>query len=74
MLQTALDLIDLGYDVHVVADGVSSCNKEEVPWALDRIRESGAHIVTSEALSFQLMRECRHLLILVSLPAHVTYS
>ena len=56
MLQTALDLIDAGYDVHIVADGVSSVNKEEIPWAFDRMRESGVHIVTSEALSFQLMR------------------
>lgn len=58
MLQTALELIDLGYDVHVVADGVSSVNKEEVPWAFERMREAGVHIVTSEALAFQLMRAC----------------
>ena len=54
MLQSTLDLLEHGYDVHVLADGVSSCNKEEVPWALERMRQAGAQITTSESLLFQL--------------------
>jgi isochorismate hydrolase len=34
VLQTSLELLDKGYQVFVIADGVSSCNKEEIPIAL----------------------------------------
>lgn len=40
VLQSALDLIEAGYNVHVIADSVSSSNKEEIPFALARIRQS----------------------------------
>lgn len=56
VLQTALDLLDLGYPVHVLADGVSSCNREEVPIALERIRQAGGLVTTSESAAFQLQR------------------
>lgn len=54
-MQTALGLLAKGYDVHVLADGVSSVNKEEVPIALAEMRQAGARITTSEACAFQLM-------------------
>ncbi|THH21052.1 hypothetical protein EW146_g429 [Bondarzewia mesenterica] len=57
VLQSTLDLLQLGYDVHVLADGVSSCNKEEVPFALARMRQAGAQITTSESLLFQLQQD-----------------
>ncbi|KAG1756096.1 Isochorismatase-like protein [Suillus lakei] len=56
VLQSALDLIEAGYNVHVVADGVSSSNKEEIPFALARIQQSGGYITTSESVAFQLQR------------------
>ncbi|KAN0097791.1 Isochorismatase-like protein [Tylopilus felleus] len=56
VLQTALDLIQSGYDVHVLADGVSSSNKEEVPIALAYIRQAGGRITTSESTAFLLQR------------------
>lgn len=55
VLQTTLDLLKNGYVVHIVADAVSSCNKEEIPIALARLRQAGAIVTTSESLAFQLM-------------------
>ncbi|KAG9102340.1 hypothetical protein FRC06_002099 [Ceratobasidium sp. 370] len=53
--QTAIDLLQRGIDVHVLADGVSSCNKEEIPWALARMRQAGAQVTTSESMLYQLI-------------------
>ncbi|RPD62021.1 Isochorismatase hydrolase [Lentinus tigrinus ALCF2SS1-7] len=54
VLQSALDLLEQGYDVHVLADGVSSTRKEEVPIAIERMRRAGAQITTSESAAFEL--------------------
>ncbi|QRV87588.1 isochorismatase domain-containing protein 2 [Ceratobasidium sp. AG-Ba] len=53
--QTTIDLLQRGIDVHVLADGVSSCNKEEISWALARMRQAGAQITTSESMLYQLI-------------------
>jgi hypothetical protein len=39
--------------VYVIADGVSSCNKEEVPIALARLRHEGATVTTSESFLYE---------------------
>ena len=59
VLQTTLDIVRGGkYTPYVLADGVSSCNPEEIPIALQRIRDTGkAHVTTSEAMLFQLLGE-----------------
>jgi len=57
VFQTALDLLELNYNVHIISDGVSSCNKEEIPIALAGIRQAGGHITTSESAAFQLQRD-----------------
>jgi len=53
--QTTLDLLANGHKVYVLADGVSSCNKEEVPIALQRLAKAGAVITTSESLIYECM-------------------
>ncbi|KAF2138240.1 uncharacterized protein K452DRAFT_290823 [Aplosporella prunicola CBS 121167] len=53
--QTTLDLLRDGHKVYVLADGVSSCNKEEVPIALARLRAEGAVVTTSESFLYECM-------------------
>ncbi|KAH8158248.1 hypothetical protein CIB48_g9989, partial [Xylaria polymorpha] len=53
--QTALDLLARGHKVYVLADGVSSCNEQEVPVALARLRAEGAVVTTSESWLYETM-------------------
>ncbi|KAI1268460.1 Isochorismatase hydrolase [Xylariaceae sp. FL1019] len=53
--QTTLDLLSRGYKVYVLADGVSSCNEQEVPIALARLRSEGAVVTTSESWLYECM-------------------
>ncbi|KAK6008553.1 hypothetical protein QM012_000456 [Aureobasidium pullulans] len=53
--QTTLDLLREGHRVYVIADAVSSCNKEEVPIALARLRAAGAIVTTSESWLYECM-------------------
>ncbi|KAK7923221.1 Isochorismatase [Apiospora marii] len=53
--QTTLDLLAEGHTVYVLADAVSSCNPQEVPVALDRLRAAGAVVTTSESWLYECM-------------------
>jgi len=53
VLQTVLDLLDHGYDVYVVDDGVSSRTPENKMLGLERMRQCGAQIVSSEMVMFE---------------------
>eukprot|EP00047_Mylnosiga_fluctuans_P005334 m.239880 g.239880 ORF g.239880 m.239880 type:complete len:199 (-) comp13563_c0_seq1:61-657(-) len=58
--QTALDLLAMGVDVHVVADAASSRTKLDRMLALERMRASGAHITSTESMIFQLLGDAKH--------------
>lgn len=55
VLKTALDALAQGYEVHIVADAVSSRKKLDREIALERIRQAGGYIITTEMVLFQLM-------------------
>ena len=54
--QTALDLIQNGYTVHLVADAVSSRTPENCRIGLDAIKTAGACLTSTEMVLFELLR------------------
>jgi nicotinamidase-related amidase len=54
--QTAIDLLRSGYDVHIVADAVSSRAAENRTIGLERIREAGAVLTSVEMALFEMLR------------------
>jgi nicotinamidase-related amidase len=53
VLQTALDLVDSGKDVFVVADAVSSRDPRDAELAIERMREAGVKVITREMALFE---------------------
>ena len=53
VLQTCLDLIKAGYDVHLVADAVASRVRRNRDIAIDLLRQAGAVISSTEMIIFQ---------------------
>ncbi|MEA3327065.1 MAG: hydrolase [Chloroflexota bacterium] len=60
VLQTGLDMIDAGYTVHVLADGVFSRTKENQQLALQRFHDAGAMITSVEMALFEMIRTSKH--------------
>lgn len=56
VLQSVLELLDAGYEVFLVADGTGSRRAENASLAIERMRDAGARIVTSEMVIFEWMR------------------
>jgi nicotinamidase-related amidase len=53
--QTCLDLLDSGYRVFVAADAVSSRTAENRRIGLERMRDAGATLVSTEMVLFELL-------------------
>ena len=56
--QTVLDLIENKLQVNLAADAVSSRKEIDYKTALDRMRNHGAEITTTESILFELLNVC----------------
>ena len=60
VLQTALDLAEAGYRVHIVADAVASRTAQNRDLAVERMRAAGIGIVSTEMVLFEWLRTAGH--------------
>ena len=60
VLQTCLDLLDKGKKVYVVRDAISSRVLSNADLAVERLRQAGASIVSTEMVAFELMATAEH--------------
>ena len=58
--QTCLDLLEQGFNVHLLSDGISSQYSLDRSAALVRMREAGAVLSTSQSVIFELMRDTQY--------------
>jgi len=58
--QTAMDLMEGGLDVTVVADAVSSRTEQNRQIALTRLAAEGAHLSSTEMALFELLKTAKH--------------
>ncbi|MBN2684686.1 MAG: isochorismatase family protein [Pontiellaceae bacterium] len=55
--QTAIDLLESGYEVFVAADAVASRVAENKALALEAMRSAGARVLPTESILFALLRD-----------------
>ena len=60
VLQTALDLLDVDFDVWVVTDASGSRSDLSRDAAFDRLAAAGAELVTTEMVAFEWLRSAEH--------------
>ena len=59
ILQSAIDLLNLGYQVIVVSEAVCSRHRESYETALQRMRQAGAVVTNSESVVFEWLRDAK---------------
>jgi len=60
VLQTAIQLIEQGYHVFVVADGICSRQRDNYEASLNRMSQAGVTICNTESVLFEWMRDAKH--------------
>jgi nicotinamidase-related amidase len=56
VLQTVVDLIEMGYSPLLVEDCIGSRNPNDKAMAVERMRQEGAMVTTYESILFELLR------------------
>lgn len=56
--QTVLDLVENSIQINLAADAVSSRKEMDYRTAVERIRDNGAEITTTESILFELLNVC----------------
>ncbi|KAN0040592.1 hypothetical protein ACTA71_008929 [Dictyostelium dimigraforme] len=60
VLQTALDLLENGYEVHVINDAVASVESNELKSSLKRMKQSGVFLTSTESIIYQFLQSDDH--------------
>lgn len=58
VLQSVLDLLELGYQVFVVIEAVGARTEQNKQLALSRMQQAGAQIISKEMLAFEWLERC----------------
>ena len=58
VLQTVIDLVGLGFEIHVPHDAVNSRRSSDKEWALHRMAAAGAVITSTESALFEVLERC----------------
>jgi len=56
LYQTTVDLIQMGYEVHIVADCISSRTAENRSIGIERMKGAGAKLTSTEMALFELLK------------------
>ena len=59
VLQTALQLMDEGYNVYLVVDCIDSRNENDKMWGISRLGDAGAVITTYESVLYEILQDSR---------------
>ena len=60
ILQTAVSLQEMGYEVFVVEDAICSRRLENYQNALDRLRQAGIQVISAESATFEWLEDATH--------------
>jgi isochorismate hydrolase len=58
--QSAIDLLEKGYEVFILVDATSARSEQDHMLALDRLKAAGCSLITKEMLFFELIDHSEH--------------